>query len=276
VIELQWLRIGEVDMDAPDPTGIDITPGPGAVTSIFTPIFTDILKGALMAVEFGETLVNETDVEVSLLDFLLVFYTIDIRSEILAELNEATLIAMRGLDLDISDRLQDVCDQITPAVPSNHPYRYFYDHLDAECQELLDNGTIRPFQPNEASEDFGCYEEDGFITPRDAGQNRWWTRYFGQEWYFPLVEDQGCRIGNRVSGVLDRATWTPLHCATATFNLAVHNGLTQGANSVRDMVSQFCSTAGHDALLDLYGDGNDLRELYETVHRDEFDLTGNN
>jgi hypothetical protein len=56
------------------------------------------------------------------------------------------------------------------------------------------------------------------------------------------------------------------------FNWAAHNG-TAPHPSLSAMIAASCRKTGHDALLDLYGDGQDLRELFESVHGDDPDFT---
>ena len=254
-------------------TDVEVKPGPGVIGAAITPfLLAEFVQGALVASEFFEFLIDETDTGDDIAAGTLFLYSDKIAGRLLGEIDDAVQDALDGLDFDADDALDGACGRLSPAVPAGHPYAWFYRWMEAQCERLAETGTLRPFRANQASALFGCYVEDAYITPDDAGRARWWAEYAGQEWYFPVGLDQGCRFGSHLRGVMDRAAWPPLRCATAMANWAAHNGTAPHA-SLSAMIASSCGKTGHDALLDLYGDGQDLRELYESVHGEDPDFT---
>lgn len=306
--KLAWLD-ASLSLVGIDYGGVEVNKGPGfwllAAASKLVPVVGEILAhvvlSAVFVEELVEGLVNLTDLDSWLADFLLRVYEANVTSTVLDQLNAETRSALGGLDLDAEERLATVCEQLDPGVSSSHPYYWFYRHLQAECERVTASAAVDPIVPNETSAAQGCYEPESLFTPDDAGEGHWWQQYMWQDWYFPFWEEAGCRIGTRVEAVADPATWPVLRCAAAVFN-AHANGLVFGPDettsgldflktdaappteeeqfealgSLAFMMKEACGAIGHWALEDLYGDGADVAALWKHNHGDgDIGLQGN-
>ena len=264
-------------------SGLEITKGVGfysvaAVASLIPvvgEIIGGIVLGAMAIEEIAEAIINSDSDWFE--EMLLSVFEAKIHGVILDSLNDMTTSALGNVDPKADEELEALCDKLSPSVPDTHPYYYFYKFVNEQCELAKDTYKLKPFQANAGSQQQGCYGTSKLYTPADAGGNRWWQKYSGQEWYFPLFPDQGCRLGNQVKATLDQAMWPVLRCGVASFNWWFHNGLAgfsppPGAVShlgaLGYVVSEVCSDVGYSALKDLYGDGADLVELYRSKHGD--------
>lgn len=264
-------------------SGLEITKGVGfysvaavaALIPVVGEIIGGIVLGAMAVEEIAEAIINSDSDWFE--QMLLSVFEAKIHGVILDSLNDMTTTALSNVDPNADAELEALCDKLSPTVPDSHPYYYFYKFVNEQCELAKDSYQLKPFQTNTGSQQQGCYGTSKLYTPADAGGSRWWQKYSGQEWYFPLFPDQGCRLGNELRATLDQAMWPVLRCGVASFNWWFHNGLAgfnppPGAvnklGPLGYVVTEVCSDVGYGALKDLYGDGADLVQLYRSKHGD--------
>lgn len=158
------------------------------------------------------------------------------------------------------ERISEVCQALTRANAAP-TLGHFYNFLRRNCEGLASHASLRLFVPHEASSAAGCYDPGQYFAPADARENPWWAGYSGQNWWFPLWPDQGCRVAAKASLAMDRALWPILRCAVAQQN-AIINSQQRGARTalIQDIVRS-CQDFGQRAIAELYGSGQDLASL---------------
>lgn len=260
---VELIEVTHVDIDDVRVDGIDFEWGP----AVATPFIDNFFALIAISVEHAAALFNTSDssAEQRVIDIAKSHFADQLIDEIEPEIKDALTNALEDARADFQDSLSDVCRVISPNSPRNHPFHFFYRYMNWNCAGITSNNLIRPFLRNAASAEAGCYDLNEFITPADAGRPAWWAAYTGQEWYWPGFPDSGCRIAAEISSRPDRAIWRPLRCATMVFNTWFNRGPAPAA-TLAGTVAATCSQHGEDSLRDLYGNGQDLVDLYNTVH----------
>jgi hypothetical protein len=234
----------------------------GSVVPIIGPILGPLLSGALIAAlgvfEAIESVLDDTDNDEWLFNFLPNAFKAELEQQALTELNDLSRDALMNVQPNVKTRVQQLCGALDPMVTSRHAYYWFYKFAKAQCA-LGTDYTLTPFVAEPSSLEQGCFGLTHYWTPADAGTDKWWQAYAGQEWYFPFFHNAGCRLSAKVETQMDAAIWPVARCAAAATN-SVINGVSQ--KSLFGTMNEACSDLGYSALLALYGDGSDLLRFF--------------
>ena len=263
--KLDWVDIYDVDfiLTGDGLSGVDVKYGPAVLAAAAVlPVLRYAIATSLVTAKTALAVINHTDFEVTLANYVIELKSDKLAKELLPDVKSAIIDALDSAKMDGKESLQDLCGKLDPNVNQSHPYYYFYKFLRWQCDGMTSSHSFRPFQPNDASVDNGCYDDGAFVTPADANANRWWKSYQGQQWAWPWWPDSGCRLGARISSNIDKGLWPTMSCATLTFNSWLNNGPQPAGASLSQMISNNCRQAGINALTGYYGNGQDLIDLY--------------
>ncbi|NIS07898.1 MAG: hypothetical protein GWO07_03855 [Candidatus Dadabacteria bacterium] len=217
----------------------------------------------MIAEQTVETFINHTNNDDYIQHFMPDKFKKEMLKNLSDKLNAATGQALASVP-DAKGRIKKACDAMLPSVAKSNPLYYFYKYVKNQCTLLTTEYTFYPFVANQGSANNGCYGTNKFFTPYDYNKGAWWTTITGQEWYFPIMKDSGCRLDTVVeNSKLDSAVWPVLRCSTFVLNAHL-NGLLN--TSLTQGMTNTCGPVGLNSMLDLYGNGKDLYELYMSKH----------
>lgn len=267
--ELLWAQIEDdsFEVQVTGLSGAGIDPGPAGLMSALRMPLSRVMLAAILGVKYAEVSLNQAGVQHFLANFAVEAFSAGAINTLNPILEREIANALESVRVNPRERLEAVCEPLDPQVTTSHPFYYFYHFLHGQCEGFVDSHGARPFLPNEASMEAGCYAGEAFVTPADAGSSRWWGQYLGQQWFYPFYPDRGCRLAASISSNLDRDIWPTLRCAAMVFNAWHNNGPTPPGASLQQMIGNSCSGLAVRALQAYYGDGQDLIDLYQQVHQ---------
>ena len=165
---------------------------------------------------------------------------------------------------NLTVQLENMCQRLIPTLDEGDPLFWPMQFIAMHCQAVADNPGLVAFVPNPESQTRLCYYDRYKWSPGDAPDlddpgditlepTPWWARYAGQSWLRPGETDEGCRLGFRLRGDLDRAVWPILRCALGETNDWLNNGRPGGNAGLSGRIAQACTPEGLAAFEDLYG-----------------------
>lgn len=237
----------------------------GLLTAAISPalhaIYTSLLTGALLV----PALVNALDEGAIVNGLASVIGEAAITGFIVDRVQDVTDKSVNAAVPNFKTMAQTACAAACPASASN-PGSPFYP-LCEKCNAFASQDAPVRFFRDPGSDDSGCYDLNAMFTPHnkfEAGGGPWWHKYSGHGWADGSYEDdEGCRIGFRMTTTMERYAWETLMCAVNQLNQMTNNDIAVSTQSLRDRMTTYCQASGREMLRHYFGTGQDFQQMLE-------------